>query len=47
MRVVIMQPITIFMALDCVTRDEIIVHPYDGLLLRRLKLTIAIGQSRI
>ena len=41
------QPINIFVALDCVTQDEIIVCPYDGTPLGRLKLTIAIGQSRI
>ena len=42
-----MQPATIFVALDCVTQDEIIVRPYDGTLLERPELTIAMGQSRI
>ena len=42
-----MQPVTIFVALDCVTQDEMIVRPYDGMLLRRLELTIAMGRSRI
>ena len=42
-----MQPGTISAALDCVTRDEIIVRPYDGTLLRRPVLTIALGQSGI
>ena len=42
-----MQPVTIFAALDCFTQDEIIVCPYNGMLPRRLELTIAMGQSRI
>ena len=42
-RVVIVQPVTIFTTLDCVPRDEIIVHPYDGTLLGRPELTIAMG----
>ena len=42
-RVVIVQPVTIFMTLDCVPQDEIIVHPYDGTLLGRPELTIAMG----
>ena len=45
--VVIVQSITIFAALDCITRDEIIVRPYDGAPLGRSELTIALGQSRI
>ena len=47
MKVVVVQPVTIFAALDCVTQDEIIVRPYDGRLLERLELTIAMGQSRV
>ena len=47
MRVVVGQSVTIFATLDCVTRYEIIVHPYDGTFLRRPELTIAMGQSRI
>ena len=35
------------MALDYVTSSEMVVRPYDGLLLERLELTIAMGQSRI
>lgn len=46
-RIVVVQQVTISVALDCVTRDEIIVRPYDGSLLRRPELTIAMGQSRI
>ena len=42
-----MQSVTIFVALDCVTGDEIILCPYDGMLLGRPELTIAMGQSRI
>ena len=41
------QLVTISATLDCVIRDEIIVRPYDGTLLRRPELTIAIGQLRI
>jgi len=41
------QSITIFVALDCVTQAEMVVHPYDGLLLGRPELTIAMGRSRI
>ena len=42
-----MQPVTISVALDCVTWDEIIIRHYDGLLLGRLELPIVMGQSRI
>lgn len=42
-RVVLMQPVTIIMALDCITWGEIVVRPNDGLLLGRLELTIAKG----
>ena len=42
-----LQPVTIFATLDCVTQDEIIVHPYDETPLGRPELTIAMGQSRI
>ena len=42
-----MQPVTISAALDRVIQDEIIVCPYNGSLLGRLELTIAMGQSRI
>ena len=31
----------------CVTWGEIVVRPYDGSLLERSKLTIAMGQSRV
>ena len=41
------QLVTISTALDCVIRDEIIVRPYDGMLLKRPELTIAMAQSRI
>ena len=47
MRVVIVQLVIIFAALDCVTRYEIIVRPYDGTLLGRPELTIVMGQLRI
>ena len=47
MKVVVMQPVTIFATLDYVIQDEIIVHPYDGTLLRRPELTIAKGQLRM
>ena len=47
MKVVVVQLVTIFVALDCVTGDEIILCPYDGMLLGRPELTIAMGQSRI
>ena len=46
-RVVIVQLVTISAALYCVTWDEMIVRPYDGSLLGRPKLTIAMGQLRI
>ena len=39
MRAIIVQPIAFFAALDCITRDEIIVCPYDDTLLGRLELT--------
>ena len=42
-----MQSVTIFVTLDRVTRDEIIVCPYDGVLLGRPELIIAMGQSKI
>ena len=42
-----MQPVTIFATLDYVTRDEIVVRPYDGRLMGSLELTIAMGQSRV
>ena len=42
-----MQPVTISVALDYIIRDEMIVRPYDGSLLGRLELTIALGQLRI
>ena len=42
-RVVGVQLVTIFMALNCITRDKVIVRPYDGSLLGRLELTIAMG----
>ena len=42
-----MQPVTIFVTLDRVTRDEIIVCPYDGVLLGGPELTIAMGQFKI
>ena len=42
-----MQLVTIFATLNCVTQDEIIVRPYDGTLLGRPELTIAMDQSRI
>ena len=42
-----MQLVIIFATLDCVSRDEIIVYPYDGTFLERLEFTITIGQSRI
>ena len=45
-RVIVVQPITISTALNWVIRDEMIVRPYDGSLLGRLELTIAMGQSR-
>jgi len=41
------QSVIIFAALDCITRDEIIVYAYEGALLGSPELTIAIGQSRI
>ena len=47
MKVVVVQPVTIFETLDYVIQDEIIVHPYDGTLLRRLELIIAKGQLRM
>ena len=47
MRVVVVQPVTIFVALDYVTQDEIVVCPYDGRLMGSLELTIAIGQSMV
>ena len=46
-RVVLVQPVTISVALDCVTWGEIVVHPYDSSLLGRLELTVAMGQSRV
>ena len=45
-RVVVVQLVTIFAALDCVTWDEMIVHPYGDSLLGRPELTIALGYSR-
>ena len=47
MKVVVVQPVTIFATLDYVIQDEIIVHPYDGTLLRRPELIIAKGQLRM
>ena len=47
MRVVVVQPVTIFAALDYVTQDEIVVYPYDGRLMASLELTIAMGQLRV
>ena len=41
--VVLAQPITISTTLDCVTKGEIVVRPYDGSLLRRPELTITMG----
>ena len=42
-RVVVVQLVTIFAALDSVTHDEIIVYLYYGALLGRPELTIAMG----
>ena len=42
-----MQLVIIFAALDCITRDEVIVCAYDGALLGSPELIIAIGQLRI
>ena len=46
-RVVLVQPVTITVTLDCVTWGEIVVRPYDGLLLGRSELTVAMGQLRV
>lgn len=46
-RVVVVQPTIISAALYYIIRDEMIVHPYDGSLLERPELTIAMYQSRI
>ena len=43
MRVIVVQLVTIFEALDCITQYEIIVRPYDRALVGRLEITIAIG----
>ena len=42
-RVIVVQLVTIFEALDCITQYEIIVRPYDRALVGRLEITIAIG----
>ena len=42
-RVIVVQPVTIFIALDCVIWDEMIVYPYHGSQLGWLELTIAMG----
>ena len=41
--VVLVQLVTITMALDCVTWGEIVVRPYDGSLLGRPKLIVSMG----